>query len=331
MKKLNENIKKTMSARIITALILTIVAVPIFFVGGWWYVGLILVALIIATTEFLAAAKVSRVYWLIYFFAYIAIFSLTFWVFIKNNMKTNHSLGLSLFDLSYWSLPRGFNELDISTLGIVVIMITIFALLISDPNFQFEIATYMFLMIVLVGIGFQSFLFLRFYPLQQGDSSPTFQPTWLTSSFLLLYILIGTVGNDVGAYFIGVLFGKNKMAPRISPNKTWEGFIGGYVVSALLSFVFAITVSLLGNPLIPSLDIHAPTWYLLIIFSLSIPLLANVGDLFFSVLKRNFAIKDYGKMLRGHGGILDRLDSLLVVSLAISTILTLIENGFGIV
>jgi len=308
-----------------------IVAVPIFFVGGWWYVSLILIALIIATTEFLAAAKVSRIYWLIYFFTYIAITSLTFWVFIKNNMRTNALEGHSLFDLSLWSLPRGFIELDISTLGVVVIMISLFALLIFDRNFQFEIATYMFIMIVLVGIGFQSFLFLRFYPLQQGHVSSGFQPNWLTSSFLLLYILIGTVGNDIGAYFIGVLFGKNKMAPRVSPNKTWEGFIGGYVISAVLSFTFALVVSLTGNPLIPVLSFQGDTWYLLIIFSLAMPLLANIGDLFFSILKRNFAIKDYGKMLRGHGGILDRLDSLLIVSLAISTILTLIENGFGIV
>ena len=99
----------------------------------------------------------------------------------------------------------------------------------------------------------------------------------------------------------------------------------------LTIFTFALIVSLTGNPLIPSLDINGSRWYLLVIFSLSMPLLANIGDLFFSVLKRNFAIKDYGKMLRGHGGILDRLDSLLIVSLAISTILTLIENGFGIV
>lgn len=331
MKKLNDNTKKTMSARIITGLLLAIVAVPIFFIGDWWYVSLILVALIIATTEFLSAAKVSRVYWLIYFFTYLAITSLTFWVFIKNNMKTNVAEGYPLLDLSFWSLPRGFNELDISTLGIVVIMISLFTLLIFDRNFQFEIATYMFMMIVLVGIGFQSFLFLRFYPLQQGHMSDSFQPNWLTSSFLLLYILIGTIGNDIGAYFIGVLFGKNKMAPRVSPNKTWEGFLGGYVISAVLSFTFALIVSLTGNPLIPSLDINGSRWYLLVIFSLLMPLLANIGDLFFSVLKRNFAIKDYGKMLRGHGGILDRLDSLLIVSLAISTILTLIENGFGIV
>lgn len=322
--KLSEKVKKTMTSRIITGIILAIIAVPTFFIGGWWYVAFIAIALVFATTEFLSAAKVSKVYWLIYFFTYIAVFSLTFWIFIKNNMIANVNAGYDIFNVAHWQLERGFTELDISTLGIVVILLSIFVVLILDRNFQFEIATYMFMMIVFVGIGFQSFLFLRFYPMQQGSTN------LITSSFLLLYIVIGTIGNDMGAYFIGVLFGKNKMIPRVSPNKTWEGFIGGYVISAVASFLFALICSLTGHPLIPRLDIHGNSWYLMIIFSLLMPLLANVGDLFFSVLKRNFAIKDYGKMLRGHGGVLDRIDSLIVVGLAISTIITLIENGFGI-
>ncbi len=329
--KLNVLTKKSMGSRIITAVMLALVAVPLFFLGNWWYVSLVFFALIVATTEFLRAAKVSRVYWLIYFFTYLAVLSLTFWVFIKNNMKANISNDWGMYDISHWNFVRGFIELEVSTLGVVVILITMFIMLIMDRNFQFEIATYMFMMIIFVGIGFQSFLVLRFYPMRQGTLVEGFNPSNITSSFLALYVVLGTIANDIGAYFIGVLFGKHKMAPRVSPNKTWEGFIGGFVISAVTSFTFAATVSAVGNPIIPLLDMNADTWYLLIIFSIAMPLLANIGDLFFSVLKRNFAIKDYGRMLRGHGGILDRLDSLLVVSLAISTLITLIENGFGIV
>lgn len=329
--KLSTNTKKTMSSRIITGLLLAVVAVPLFFLGGWWFVSLIFFALIMATTEFLRAAKVSRVYWLIYFFTYLAVISLTFWVFIKNNIKENISQGLPYLDLASWEFERGFIELEVSTLGVIVILITTLAVLIFDRNFQFEIATYMFMMIILVGIGFQAFLMLRFLPMNHSIINADFNPTTITSSFLALYVVLGTIANDIGAYFIGVLFGKHKMAPRVSPNKTWEGFLGGFVMSFIVSFGFAAIASATGNPLIPLLDLNSKTWYLLVIFSLIMPLFANIGDLFFSVLKRNFAIKDYGKMLRGHGGMLDRLDSLLVVSLAISTLITLTENGFGII
>lgn len=329
--KLNENTKKSMTSRIITGLLLALVSVPLFFLGDWWFVSLIFIALIVSTNEFLRAAKVSRVYWLIYFFTYLAVVSLTFWVFVKNNMKQNLDNGFELLDLSQWNFERGFIELEVSTLGVIVILITTLAVLIFDRNFHFEIATYMFMMIILVGIGFQAFLVLRFYPARIGDLRPDFNPSTITGSFLALYVILGTIGNDIGAYFVGVLFGKNKMAPRVSPNKTWEGFLGGFIISYLASFVFACVASATGNPIIPLLDIRGETWYLLVIFSLLMPLFANIGDLFFSVLKRNFAIKDYGKMLRGHGGILDRLDSLIVVSLAISTLITLITNGFGIV
>lgn len=119
------------------------------------------------------------------------------------------------------------------------------------------------------------------------------------SSKLLLYFFLVAMGSDVGAYFIGKSFGKRKLVPKISPNKTWEGFIGGI----LLAIGFAALSSFWFFPEFP--------------YTVSIPLaivmaLIGVGgDLTESAMKRGSKIKDAANILPGHGGLLDRLDSLL--------------------
>ncbi len=119
------------------------------------------------------------------------------------------------------------------------------------------------------------------------------------SSKLLLYFFLVTMGSDVGAYFIGKNFGKRKLVPNISPNKTWEGFIGGI----LLAIGFAALSTALFFPEFP--------------YKFSIPLailmaLVGVGgDLAESAMKRGSKVKDAAAILPGHGGLLDRLDSLL--------------------
>lgn len=115
---------------------------------------------------------------------------------------------------------------------------------------------------------------------------------------VMLYVALATYLCDTGAYFFGVFFGKHKFIPRISPNKTWEGAIGGYLTGAILSFLFGYFFCNL--PL-----------QLMITSSLVLPAIAEVGDLAFSSIKRRFKIKDFGSFLPGHGGILDRIDSLL--------------------
>ncbi|VVJ20188.1 Phosphatidate cytidylyltransferase (EC [Amycolatopsis camponoti] len=114
----------------------------------------------------------------------------------------------------------------------------------------------------------------------------------------VLTFLIGVVASDTGGYIAGVLGGKHPMAPAISPKKTWEGFAGSVVGGVVAG---ALTLSLL-------LDGHV--WQG-VIFGVAIVLTATLGDLVESLIKRDLGVKDMGTLLPGHGGIMDRLDSLL--------------------
>ena len=150
----------------------------------------------------------------------------------------------------------------------------------------------------------------------------------LSCSFLLIYVLIGTMMNDIGAYFIGLFFGKHKMNERISPKKTWEGFVGGVVFSLIASLTFALICAALGKPILPIFGL--PHLYFLIIISILLPLIADVGDFVFSSVKRSFGVKDFSQLLPGHGGILDRIDSLIFASALVSCLIifiNLILNG----
>ncbi|MFP7759918.1 phosphatidate cytidylyltransferase [Marisediminicola sp. LYQ134] len=116
---------------------------------------------------------------------------------------------------------------------------------------------------------------------------------WWTLAFLIVVI-----STDTGAYASGLLFGKHPMAPRISPKKTWEGFAGSALVAVLAGVLLALFM--LGQP-----------WWFGLIFGLTMVATATVGDLTESLIKRDLGIKDISTWLPGHGGFLDRLDSVL--------------------
>ncbi len=107
--------------------------------------------------------------------------------------------------------------------------------------------------------------------------------------------------TDTGAYIFGRLFGKRKLWPEISPNKTVEGFVGGILCSTIVAVVFSIYYDM-PLSLFPLLLV---TWLL--------SLFGQLGDLVESALKRHFDVKDSGTLLPGHGGILDRFDSFIFV------------------
>ncbi|SEC58375.1 phosphatidate cytidylyltransferase [Paramicrobacterium humi] len=119
------------------------------------------------------------------------------------------------------------------------------------------------------------------------------QGEWWALAFIIL-----VASADVGAYALGLSFGKHPMAPLISPNKTWEGFIGAAACSVIAGVLLALFM------------IHQP-WWLGVIIGLLILGSATVGDLTESMIKRDMGIKDMSSWLPGHGGFLDRLDSIL--------------------
>ena len=114
----------------------------------------------------------------------------------------------------------------------------------------------------------------------------------------LLTALVGVWFFDGAAFFSGRCFGRHKLAPLISPGKTWEGVIGGFIVCTIVCLV--LTVVPLGIP-----------WYFAILLALLIGSAATLGDLAKSLIKRQTNVKDSGWMMPGHGGMLDRIDSLL--------------------
>ena len=117
-----------------------------------------------------------------------------------------------------------------------------------------------------------------------------------TLEVFMLFVLIWS--SDTFAYLTGKFFGKHKMAPKISPKKTWEGFAGGVVLTLVLGFfVEQYFPELRGN------------W---MIVGLLVSIFAPLGDLVESLLKRSFAVKDSGNIIPGHGGVLDRLDSFII-------------------
>lgn len=138
-------------------------------------------------------------------------------------------------------------------------------------------------------------------------------PGWLTFNFLreqaqfpllILLLLAAVAAADIGAYFAGRRFGRRKLAPRVSPNKTWEGFWGGVASCCILILGVALGYRLAG------LAVPGLVWLKLFGFALLLGMVSVVGDLLESMLKRFRDLKDSGRILPGHGGMLDRIDGI---------------------
>jgi len=132
-----------------------------------------------------------------------------------------------------------------------------------------------------------------------------YQVRMLEDGALLVWLIfIGAWGSDTCAYCVGMLLGKHKLAPKLSPKKSIEGSIGGIVGAALIGFIYA---SIFKNQIT---GIENPQIAFAIIGGAS-SIISQIGDLAASAIKRNYDIKDYGKLIPGHGGVLDRFDSIL--------------------
>lgn len=313
--------KASLRTRIISAIVASAIVVPLIFIGDYGFAALMLFILGLSIFEFIRCA--GKKYSIsLYIITTILAIIMAFWPILR-----------SLFDamqsntLSSWRIYDGFSGLSLPITALVVGACALFTVVVWDRFFELRDACYVFTLAVIISLAIQSILFLRYYPLfeRYGTGQPeqyfnTFDN--IESALLIFYIAIATFMTDTGAYFVGIFFGKHKMNERISPKKTWEGFFGGLVISTISSFLFAFLFTINGHPLLKAFDIDH--WYFILLLSIIIPIFAVLGDFVFSSIKRYYGIKDFGKLMPGHGGALDRIDSIIFTTMISALVISLI-------
>lgn len=167
---------------------------------------------------------------------------------------------------------------------ILFVMLLLAYTVLSKNKFNFDDAGFMLISSIYIGMGFYFFIHARMIGLNY-----------------ILFILFIIWATDTGAYFSGNAFGKRKLWPKISPNKTIEGALGGIVLASIVGITFQVIY-----------PFNMPM-FMIVVVSIIISVVGQIGDLTASAYKRHFNVKDSGQLLPGHGGILDRLDSLLFV------------------
>lgn len=321
---LSKDTKKTMLSRVLVSLMILLTVLPLVIVGDYGIFCIVLFIVGVSGHEILHVVKnkyeLDKSIYVVTYFSLFLPFILTP---ILNNLYGNFPL---------YDLVHGFTSFNFLFVSIVIIIIFNLTLSIFNQKFNLDLAFYLICLELLIVLGCLSVLYLRYLPLLNildsndisiYDSSISLIDRFFTSIILLLYIAAGAIFNDIFAYFTGVLFGKHKMCPKISPKKTREGFIGGIVCSCLLTFGIAMLLTYYNCPLFNKISLDKR--YLILIISLVIPFVGTLGDLFFSSVKRHFEIKDFGVLLRSHGGVLDRMDSILFVCIVGTFIIALIN------
>lgn len=150
------------------------------------------------------------------------------------------------------------------------------------------------------------YLMLSLVRIFQMDFLPIGDTDLQIGQFIVLLPLLAAWGADTCALFAGMFFGKHKLAPVVSPKKTVEGAVGGVLGGAVLVLLAALLMNTF-------LDLDMPIWAALVLGGVG-AVLGEIGDLSFSIIKRQTGIKDYGHIFPGHGGVLDRFDSVLFVA-----------------
>lgn len=308
--EISDSVKKSFKLRVITSIVLALILLPSLFVGNWLFAVCLFIVSLIAYYEFINILSTKKFPIVIDIFTFFMSMVLTYWGYMK----------LFFQDALLYNNYIVINDISVSTLALATMMLILFLFALMYTRFDVTDVCYLVTMGLLISLGFQSFYFLRYSPMSSLSNYFDYGGNQIGSSLLMLYVAIGSFMNDIGAYGVGILFGKHKINPRISPKKTWEGFFGGIIISFVASSVFALVLDFNGIPLLKgTLDLQH--WYLVIILSLAMPFVSVLGDLLFSAIKRFYAIKDFSNVLPGHGGVLDRIDSLLVTAIVVTLII----------
>ncbi|NLB48716.1 MAG: phosphatidate cytidylyltransferase, partial [Erysipelotrichia bacterium] len=237
-----------------------------------------------------------------------------------------------------WRISQSYDHIYISSTVTLIGFCLLSLSVVVDKNFTIIDACFIFSSVLIIALGAECILYLRYLPVNlhfqeiqnAGGPFPPYINSFdnLESFLFVFFVVLGASLNDCFAFLVGIFFGKHKMNERISPKKTWEGFFGGIVISSILCAAFAFIMASIngGQHALVKGFLDLDHWYHIVILSTIIPLVSTLGDLFFSSIKRHFAIKDFGNLIPHHGGILDRLDSILF-AMIFATIYTSIFVG----
>ena len=265
---------KYMKKRVISAIVALIIVVPLLILGGYWfYIGACIIG-VIGFNEFLQVREKNKKIPIL-----IKCLSMAAFVILMMSAVNN----TYMFKIDYRYL----------TLSILLCLLP----LLSYPDqkkFDADDAFYILGGVFFLGITFNFLITIRNMSLDY-----------------FIYIMLVTFMTDTFAHFFGTKLGKIKLCPKISPNKTVEGALGGTFFGTFIGVVYFLTFI--------KVDAHIIA---IVLISLFLSIMAQFGDLFFSSVKRKYGVKDYGNIMPGHGGVLDRVDSLLFAILAFTFAIT---------
>ena len=245
----------------------------------------------------------------ILFFTIILLCQREFYGFFKNSdIKPQRNVGtiggLSFFMASVISFQT---SLSFNTLFFIIPLIFVVFVLELFRNRPQPIANIGFTILGIIYVAVPFTLLHQISYFNNGDFGTEYNYEILIGYFFVLW------ANDTGAYLVGRKFGKTKLFERISPKKTWEGSLGGLFFGLLLGYVNSLILT----------GLDTITWMAL---ALVIVLFGSLGDLVESLFKRSLGIKDSGKILPGHGGVLDRFDGIFISAPMVYTYLKTISN-----
>lgn len=345
-----------MITRIITGVVLVAVALPVGILGGWFVFVLLLFLALVGSHELLEVPGPKKFSLPIRIITYTYVLLLMLSFFIKPWANGSLDAWFMLDVNKYGSITPMFFLVPI--LLTLVYFFSLFFIAIRSEKVELADVTFLVVTETFMTYGFLGMLFLRYFPNATGFFGNPVSANWFSlyyqshdlaqnwsSSILIFALCFGTWFADIGAYFVGVLFGKHKMNERISPNKTWEGFIGGCLFSYLFFFGgVALFEFVFDMPLVPGLlqfghsevlanmnILGGNAWVFLVLIGLLLPFIGNLGGFLFSLIKRHYGIKDYGKIFPGHGGVIDRFDSVLANSLSTGLLLLMMSFGFNMI